>query len=153
MLFENIYFQTRVNPHNIFTFQVLSFSLTQRAWIFAPFLNSKNIKVAPRCHCHQLQLWLNLLSIQFPELLKRQQAQSEHFHSFLRGWNPPFLREPPLFLGTPFFLSFFFSIRIFFHNHSQITGLQGKGEGISSTPHYHFLLLHRQLDIGQAITA
>ena len=103
MLFENIYFQTRVNPLNI-----LSFSLTQRAWIFAPFLNSKNIKVAPRCHCHQLQLWLNLLSIQFPELLKRQQAQSEHFHSFLRGWNPPFLREPPLFLGTPFFLSFFF---------------------------------------------
>ena len=32
----------------------------------------------------------------------------------------------------------FFSIWIFFHDHSQITGLQGKGEGLSLTPYYHF---------------
>ena len=38
---------------------------------------------------------------------------------------------------------FFFSIWTFFHNHSRITGLQGKGEGISLTPHYHFHPLHR----------
>ena len=31
----------------------------------------------------------------------------------------------------------FFSMRIFFHEHSRITGLQGKGKGISLTPHYH----------------
>ena len=42
---------------------------------------------------------------------------------------------------------------VFFHEHSRITGLQGKGEGISLTPHYHFHLLHRHLDISRAITA
>ena len=43
------------------------------------------------------------------------------------------------------------SIRVFFHKHSQITGLWGKGEGISLIPHYHFHLLHRHLDISWAI--
>ena len=46
----------------------------------------------------------------------------------------------------------FFSIWVFFHDHSWTTGLQGKGEGISLTPHYHFHLLHRHLDISQVIT-
>ena len=44
---------------------------------------------------------------------------------------------------------FFLIIRVFFHNHSQITGLQEKGVGIALTPHYHFYLLHRQLDISR----
>ena len=48
---------------------------------------------------------------------------------------------------------FFFSIWVFFHEHSWITGLQGKGEGISLTPHYHFHPLHRHLDISRTITA
>ena len=47
----------------------------------------------------------------------------------------------------------FFSVWGFFYNHSQITGLQDKGEGISLTPHYHFHPLHRHLDISRAITA
>ena len=47
----------------------------------------------------------------------------------------------------------FFSIWFFFHKHSRITGLQGKGEGIPLTPHYHFHLLHRHLDVSWAITA
>ena len=47
---------------------------------------------------------------------------------------------------------FFFSIWIFFHDHSRITGLQGKGKGISITPHYHFHPLHRHLDISKTIT-
>ena len=34
-----------------------------------------------------------------------------------------------------------------------ITGLQGKREGISLTPHYHFYPLHRYLDISRPITA
>ena len=38
---------------------------------------------------------------------------------------------------------FFFSILVFFHEHSRMTGLQGKGEGISLTPHYHFHPLYR----------
>ena len=37
----------------------------------------------------------------------------------------------------------FFSIWVFFHEHSRITGLQGKGKGISLTPHYLFHPLHR----------
>ena len=51
------------------------------------------------------------------------------------------------------FLIFFFTIWVFFHERSRITGLQGKGEGISLTPHYHFHPLHRHLDISWAITA
>ena len=41
---------------------------------------------------------------------------------------------------------------VFFHEHSRITRLQGKGENISLIPHYHFHPLHRHLDISQAIT-
>ena len=49
----------------------------------------------------------------------------------------------------------FFFMWVFFHSHSRITGLQGKGkeEGISLTPYYHFHSLHRHLDISRAITA
>ena len=49
-------------------------------------------------------------------------------------------------------LFFFFSIWVFFHNHPRITGLQGKGEDISLTPHNHFHPLHRHLDISRPIT-
>ena len=47
----------------------------------------------------------------------------------------------------------FFTISVFFHEHSRITGLQGKGECISLTPHYHFQPLHRHLNISRAIAA
>ena len=52
-----------------------------------------------------------------------------------------------------FIFSFFFSIWVFFHEHSRITGLQGKRDGISLFPLYQFHPLHRHLDISQAITA
>ena len=42
---------------------------------------------------------------------------------------------------------------VFFHEHSQITGLHGKGEGISLTHHYYFHPLQGYLDISRAITA
>ena len=48
---------------------------------------------------------------------------------------------------------FFFSIWVFFHEHSRITGLQEKRESISFNYHFHFHPLHRHLDIIQAITA
>ena len=48
---------------------------------------------------------------------------------------------------------FFFSIWVLSHEHSRITGLQRKGEGIPLTPHYHFHPLYRHLDISRAITA
>ena len=53
----------------------------------------------------------------------------------------------------PSLFFFFFSIWIFFHEHSRFMGQQGKGEGIYLTPLYHFHLLHRHLDISRAITA
>ena len=48
---------------------------------------------------------------------------------------------------------FFFIIWVFFNKHSWITGEQGKGEGISLTPRYHFYSFHRHLDISWVITA
>ena len=42
---------------------------------------------------------------------------------------------------------------VFFHEHSQFTGQQGKGEAISLTPLYHLHPLHRHLDISRAIAA
>ena len=46
---------------------------------------------------------------------------------------------------------FFFLSGFFFQKHSRITGLQGKGKGISLTPHYHFHPLHRYLDISRQL--
>ena len=51
------------------------------------------------------------------------------------------------------YMNFFISIWVFFHDHSRITGLQGKGAGISLPTHFHFHLLHKHLDISRAITA
>ena len=47
----------------------------------------------------------------------------------------------------------FFSIYVFFHEHSRFIGQQGKGEGICLTPLYHFHPVHRHLDISLAITS
>ena len=47
----------------------------------------------------------------------------------------------------------FFSICVFLHKHSRITGQQGKAEGIYLTPLYHFRPLHRHLYISRTITA
>ena len=55
--------------------------------------------------------------------------------------------------GSIKFKNVFFSIWIFCHDHSRITGLQGKWNSISLTPHYHFHPLHRHSDISRAITA
>ena len=63
----------------------------------------------------------------------------------LKFWKTPFLQN------TSWRLLLFF-IWVFFHGHSQITGLQMKGVRISLTPDYHFHLVHRHLDISEAIT-
>ena len=47
----------------------------------------------------------------------------------------------------------FFSIWVFFHDHSRITGQQENGEGISLTRHYHYHAFHRHLEISRDITA
>ena len=40
---------------------------------------------------------------------------------------------------------------VYSHEHSRIEELQGKGESISLTPHYHFHPLHRHLGITLAV--
>ena len=47
----------------------------------------------------------------------------------------------------------FFSIWVFFHDHSRITVLQEEEKATFLTPHYHFHPLQRHLDISRAITA
>ena len=47
----------------------------------------------------------------------------------------------------------FFSIWVFFHEHSRFTRQQGKVEAISLTPLYYFHPLHRHLDISRVIAA
>ena len=49
-------------------------------------------------------------------------------------------------------LKSFVPVWVFFHEHSQITGLQGKWECRSLTPDNYFHLLYRRLDISRAIT-
>ena len=57
-------------------------------------------------------------------------------------------------MAKPFgVLSLFFSIWVFFHEHSRFTGQQGKGEATSLTPFGHFNPLHRHLGINRAVTA
>ena len=51
------------------------------------------------------------------------------------------------------FFFFFFFVWVFFHNHSRIIGLQGKGEGIRLIPYYQFHPYHTHLGISRAITA
>ena len=45
---------------------------------------------------------------------------------------------------------FFFSICVYFHEHSPFTEQQGKREALYVTPLYHFHPLHRHLDISRA---
>ena len=49
--------------------------------------------------------------------------------------------------------SIFFSIWVFFHEHSLFTGQQRKEEGIFLTSLYQFYPLYRHLDISRSITA
>ena len=67
-------------------------------------------------------------------------SKCDQIRNFLRIWSH--------LLKKSFFK--IFSIWVFFHEHSRITGLQGKGEGISLTPHYHFDTHYRHWDISQA---
>ena len=52
-----------------------------------------------------------------------------------------------------FFLRYFFSTWVLFHEHSWFTGQQGKGEAVSLTPFYNFHPLQRHLNINRTITA
>ena len=51
------------------------------------------------------------------------------------------------------FLFCFFSIWLFFHKYSRLTGQQVKEKAVSWYPFYHFHPLHRQLDIIRVIAA
>ena len=59
-----------------------------------------------------------------------------------------------LCIGFTFnFLFNFFSLWVFFCDHSRFKSQQGKGKAMSLTPLYHFHPLHRYLDIRREITA
>ena len=70
------------------------------------------------------------------------------FSPSARKYGPEKLRTRRLFTQ---YLFFFYLV--FFSQPLLTTGLQGKGEGISLTLHYHFHSLHRYLDISREITA
>ena len=84
--------------------------------------------------------------------MAKKEAFSPHLGEFLFSiyCSSKYLHLPKL-QGSLINL-FFFSVWVFFREHSRITGPQGKGEGISLTPHYHFHPRHRHLDISRAIT-
>ena len=75
---------------------------------------------------------------------------ASHMHSMEISCKYSMSRLEHTFLqDCKLFLILFFSIWVFL----QITGLQGKGEGLSLSPHYHFYPLYRHLDISREITA
>ena len=77
-----------------------------------------------------------------------------HFRGDFLNLHLNVLNSPAwMFWRTPEEDFFFFSIWVFFQEHSRFTGQQGKGEGIYLTPLYHFHPLHRHLDISRAIAA
>ena len=49
------------------------------------------------------------------------------------------------FIFSDPYLDIFLSVLVFFHKHSRMTGMQGKGKGIQLSPHYHFHPLLRHL--------
>ena len=76
-------------------------------------------------------------------------AKLDHRHNvYVRNFPGAKLRREGLF-----YYYYFFSIWVFFHEHSQITGQQGKEKGHFLTPGYHFHPLHRHFDIGWASAA
>ena len=78
-------------------------------------------------------------------------ASASSFNASTNGGNMIFVyytgrAGPTQFIVIKLLLNicdFFFLSGFFFHEHSRITELQGKVEGISLTPHYHFHPLHR----------
>ena len=89
---------------------------------------------------------LVLITFDSPQLGKQLKQKIWKFRILIQRYAQfRFFRQGP---GNSFFF-----IWVFFHDHSRITGLQGKEEGISLTPHYHFYPLHRHLDISCTITA
>ena len=90
---------------------------------------------------------LHIFSFRWMAYQRNDLSYGSHyiFHLLWRNWFKFLCKE--LFSHK----LYFFFIWVFFHEHSRITGLQGKEEGIPLTPHYHFYPLHRHLDISRAI--
>ena len=93
--------------------------------------------------------WNYLLSFMF--LLKKNMTYFSYIHLLHKKVVNAVVPSTVIEIAFPWYL--FFSIEVFFHDRSRVTGLEEKGEGISLTPHYHhFYPLHRHLDIIRAIT-
>ena len=122
------------------------------------FISCKKHYLVPLDFCHTLN-WILFSWIELswtPSKLFKLFIRRKEKCVFIWLTNKLWDRNVLLFYdeGTSFRgIIFFFSIWVFFHEHWRITGLQGKGEGISLTPHYHFHPLHGHLDIRREITA
>ena len=107
-----------------------------------------------------------------------QMGKCSKFHPIVRFWNNftrtfpkpwkllfyqfpitwmihAFSHKFPAFCVNPAkwsYIYIFFFIWVFFHEHSRIARLWGKGEGISLTPNYHFHPLYRHLNIASSWT-
>ena len=91
-------------------------------------------------------------------------CKCDQIHSFLQIWSPAGLVTcTEEILNKIFFFIFcsvfpqpvginFFSIRVFFLEHSRFTGQQGREEAIYLTPLYHLHQLRRRLEISWGIT-
>ena len=85
----------------------------------------------------------------FYQEINQRKSCSKKFNKYVTNFD----YIDKILIVLSFFYFLFFSIWVFFHEHSRFTGQQGKGEGIYLTPLYHFHPLHRHLDISRAITA
>ena len=80
------------------------------------------------------------------------------WHRWVRNFLEHLFYRTPLVAASIYCFCFFVFLFVFFclflsRTLSRITGRQGKGEGISSTTHYHFHPVHRHLGISRAIVA
>ena len=62
-------------------------------------------------------------------------------------------KKSHIYMRSCFLFVYFFSIWVFFQEHSRFTGQQGKGKAVSLGPLDHFHQLHIHLYISRAITA
>ena len=135
----------------LFTWKLIA-NLNCSIPIFWPSKSSSNFKQVIDQISHSYGIYSNgralqpfLLTTMLP--IKHNWVKLTWFYSVAKANLKDTIKVSPV----QFF--FFFSVWVFFHGHSRITGIQGKGEGISLTPHHHFHLLHWHLDISLAITA
>ena len=129
--------------------------------------SKKNVKAKDtlREKCPNAWLFLVRIFLYSVQIRKMQTGNNSVFGHFSRNdkfnivtWQTEFRLVGWSFIKQYYFEKFQSSrsqifLKITWIYFSRITGLQGKREGISLSPHCHFHPFHRHLDINRAITA